>query len=549
MAWSFGRIARRRIAALLTCVLLAVGTVAISAAGSEAGAAPPAADGPQPASRDTVLQALSVSNVRAEIVILVDISLSMAPGQDDLYPVVRQQVLNYLGVLAQQDPQDLVGVILFGKRGDNQLTGPGSPDPHTWLPEKPYSDETDFGWAFQQAVQMLQAAPKDIKAGGVLLLSDGELSVAPGDDPTYGTGFTARGWKQLRTQVQSLRMPVTGYDVPLTDNTTYTSNQYQALTQVFWPVQSLPAGTANLSQALGLATQGVLNSEVARAAAPDSGLGVRFAWSGLQGADGKPLDLRTGQAEVTVTATATTRKIPVYLSGLSVASTGLPVAMKGTASGGCTITPGQSAHWRVRLRWYPTRSGWTKTGDPRTVNGQLRLAAKVSSPFSPTLRSAFGDTAFPLGAYQISLSPRFRASEPAYNILLGLLGLLGLMVLLFAVARARLSGTLTVTAAEGPPHPLRLRGWWLFQSTAGLAERRGRLLVHGSPVRRVMKVHLWISGRRPFHQNLRRGEALLPAGIEVAHDPHRFRPAEAEQAAGAPTGRADVQQEDDGQET
>ena len=37
-------------------------------------------------------------------------------------------------------------------------------------------------------------------------------------------------------------MPVTGYDVPLTSKTTYTGNQYQALSQVFHPVQSLPYG-------------------------------------------------------------------------------------------------------------------------------------------------------------------------------------------------------------------------------------------------------------------------------------------------------------------
>lgn len=552
MAGSFGRTVRRRVGALVTCALLAAGPAAAPAAGNAASVARPSAGDPGPVSRDAVMRALGVSNVPTEIVILVDISQSMSPAGNGLYPVVRQQVLSYLGVLAQQDPQDLVGIILFGKGTDNQLIDPGPPSRQVWLPEAPkYSNETDFGWAFQQAVQMLGSAPPDIKAGGVVLLSDGELSVPPGDDQTYSTNFTAPGWQQLRNQVMNLPIPVTGYDVPLTSDTSYTGNQYHALSQVFWPVQSLPVGTANLSRALDLATQGVLDSEVAKAAAPDGGAGIRVASSGLREADGEPVDLATGQAEITVTATATTRKIPVYLSGLSVASAGLPVDMKGSVPGGRLLAPGQSASWQIRLTWHPTRSGWTWLGGPRPVHGKLRLAATVSSPFTPTLHSAFADTSFSLGGYQSRLDPPFRASEPAHSLLLALLVLLVLAVLLVAVARTWLSGTLTVTPEGRTPYKARLSGWWLFRSTAGLDGSRGRLLVYRSPVRRLMKVHMWIHERRPYHETLHRGKTLMPAGFHVVHEPRRrrFRTAAAGQTAPAPPDQADDQQEHDGQET
>ena len=62
-----------------------------------------------------------------------------------------------------------------------------------------------------------------------------------------------------------------------------------------------------------MATQGIQDSEVASAAAPDIGQGVRVTWSRLPGADNRPLDLATGQTEVMVTVTATTRRVPLYL--------------------------------------------------------------------------------------------------------------------------------------------------------------------------------------------------------------------------------------------
>lgn len=529
---SFLAAVTRRLAAVAVCALFALGASLGLAPGGKADSAPPSVP-PPPASPAAVTRALGVHDVPAEIVILVDISLSMAPGYNDLYSTVRQKVLSYLAVLAQQDPQDLVGVIAFGKPSDNQVTDPGPPSRNIWLPTAPYSQDTDFGWAFQQAVQMLRGAPPDIKAGAVLLLSDGELSVAPGVDPVYGTGFTGPGWAKLRAQVEKLsaRIPITGYDVPLTDDTTYTGNQYGALKQVFQPVQSLPSGTTDLSNAFSLATQGILDSEVAKAAAPDIGKGFQVAWSGLRGAGAKPLNLGTGQAEVTLTVRATTQKVPLYLSEVSVVSAGLPVTMRGSLPGGYLLVAGQSASWNVRLTWDPRSAKVTRLGGSWTAHGKLALHATVSSPFTPTLGATFGDTAFSVGGIQDGISPVFPATEPArYDIGLIVVVLLiaaALIALICAAAaRARLTGQLAVTPAAGPTKPIPLRGWYKSTRIDGLLGKPGRLSVHGSALRRRMRVTIRVPGRRPFKETLLPGKSALPGGIAVVHQvrAHGARP-------------------------
>ena len=547
MSGSFGMALMRRAGVVAVCALLAVVAALGPLPGSGAGVTRSALVGPQPTSPRKVMQALGVSNVPAEIVILVDVSLSMGPGYNDLYPNVRQKVLDYLGVLAQQDPQDLVGLVFFGGKDDTQVIDPGPPSRNTWLPEAPSSQETDFGWAFKQAYLMLQQARTSIKAGAVLLLSDGELSVGS-EDTEYGPGFNAPGWKTLRQDVKALPMPVTGYDVPLTSNSTFTGNQYYALSQVFQPVQSLPVGVADLSSSLNMATQEILDSEVASAAAPDMNQGVRVAWSGLQGAGAKPLDLATGHAEVTLMVAATTRKVPLYLSGLSVTSTGLPVTMQGTLPDGYLLAPHQKPiTLHVQLTWHPRRDGETMMGSPRTMRGTLVLGAAVSSPFTSPLQSAFGDIGFSVGGIKQGISPQFLVSEPVeYSILLLVLLLLLLLLVVAAVlvgaciaAVSRwLSGTLTVTAEGRDAEPVQLRGWWISRPTDKLVGKPGRMIVTGAPirsrmrVRRRMRIRMLIDGRPPFDEKLLPGQDLLPAGIHVAHEPaHHARSDAADGAA------------------
>jgi len=533
MSRSPGVTMARRAGALLATALLAAGAALGGVAGQAAGATRVARDGPSPASRSTVLQGLGVSAVPAELIFLVDVSDSMSPAKNNLYPTVRQKVLDFMGALAQEDPQDLVGVILFSKPSANQVFQPGPPDPNFWLPETPqYTIGTDLGFAFHQAVEILSQAPSTIKVGGVLLLSDGQPYAPKKDDPVYGgNGFSAPGWNALRVSVGNLPMTVTGYDVPLTNNTSYTANQHAALSKVFPSVQTLPGGASNLGAALDQAKLKILDSKVVSAASPDNGRGVQVSWGGLPGAGGPPLDLKTGHADVTVTVTARTHRVPLYLSGLSVTATGLPVTMKANLPASQTLAGGQSKTWHVRLTWAPRASGLTWSGRARTVRGHLVLKAAVASSYTPTLRSAYGYTAFSVGGLSGGESAEFPATTAAQWSLLDLLVILLLLVALLTVVAGGLSwmsGVLVLTSVDEAGGEVWLRGPRQSVRTDRLVDIPGRLIVRGSPLHpggRRMRVTLRLNGRPPSSETLRSGGRTMAAGIDIVHYPRSRHPA------------------------
>ena len=505
------------------CALLAG---ALLATGAACDAAPAALADTQPASPSAVKAGLGVGAIPAEIVILVDISLSMSTKQHGLYPEVLQQLPAFLNALAQQEPQDTVGVIVFGNPVDTQLIYLGHPTSNIPLPGDATSDGTDFGVAFAQAINLLSQAPSSIQVGGVLLLSDG-MPYAP-NDKLYGggNGFEAAGWKALRAKVQALPMTVTGYDLPLTTKKTAIDDQNQALAAVFSQRETLSDG-ADLGKELGVAQQNILDSKIANAAGPDSHQGVRVAWSGLPGTDGKPLNLSPGHAAVRLTLTATTRRIPLDLTGLSVRSTGLPVTMTGTLpSSDQALKPGQSVTVPVRLTWQPGSSGFSAAGGMRTVHGRLMLTSQVSSPYTKAIKYTFDDGAFSVGGLTDSTSSQFAATIPAAINVLELLAIIVLLLVLLACVgafRARLGGTLILTSVDDVSGELALPAqWWRRSaSTEDLIGIPGRITVRGSPISRLMRIGLQLAGRPKSSTELAPGGRTMTAGIYIIHDPAR----------------------------
>ena len=528
MSSGYFAVLTRRAAAILACLLFAVGAGLWTGPHSAATVTRSAGHEPPSASRADVLQELGVGDIRAEIVILIDISGSMA--SDSLYAAIRRDVPAFMAALKKDDPNDLVGVIFFGGPHDDKVIIPGRPDPSIWLPAQPNSQETDFGHAFESAYNLLLGGvAQHITVGGVLLLSDGEVSMPFNDDPTYGSsGFTAPGWKKLRAKVHSLPMAITGYDVPLTGKSEFVGNQNEALSHVFYPVETLPSGTTDLSHALDLAKLRITNRKVAKAAAHDNGQGVHVSWGELQGDHGKPLDLAARHADVTITLTAATQHVPLYLSGLSITSVGLPVTMRGTVPGGRSLRAGQRAIVRVRLSWTPSRDGMTWMGDPRRVHGaSLKLDAAVSSPFTPTLRSDFADSAFSAGGLRGATSPLFTALEPVqWSVLLMLLAVLGAIALLGGgvAFRARMTGRLLLSTVDKASGEVWLHGLpWLSCRTQKLIGKPGRVTVHGSMRRREIRYRLRIPDRDPFDGALLPGEPEYPGGIKLMHEPRNKR--------------------------
>src|SRR5690242_8761619 len=115
--------------------------VAVLAAGPALAAAPPAlavaSSGPgQAPSADagTVSAGLGVKGIPSELVILVDISQSMAASRHGLYPQVQQELPLFMSALAKQEPQDTVGVVVFGAPADTQTIYLGPPNGNVPLP-------------------------------------------------------------------------------------------------------------------------------------------------------------------------------------------------------------------------------------------------------------------------------------------------------------------------------------------------------------------------------------------------------------------------------
>ena len=201
----------RRAGAAIAGVLVAAG--AMLAVGPAAMAA--VADGPLAA--DAVAAALRISPPKAEIVILVDVSISMGAdaGDNDLYPQIRGALNTVLSALAAQRPHDRVAVIDFAQAANEIYDGRVSTAALAMLPRVADEDGSNIAAAFQLADQTLQndVASSGIRAGAILLLSDAELNVLgePQQD-TYG----AAGWGQLRTAIAGLPVKVTGYGLHLT---------------------------------------------------------------------------------------------------------------------------------------------------------------------------------------------------------------------------------------------------------------------------------------------------------------------------------------------
>ena len=483
-------------------------------------AMPPAlAAGPPPIPPAAVAARLGANKVPAELVVLVDISASMS--WDGLYPVVKRELPRFLQRLMQQDPQDTVSVILFGTRRDTQPVYLGPPTSKIDLPPSATSGATDFGYAFQKALDVLSLAPSRIKVGGVMLLSDGGLNAA--GDPEYN-GYDASGWQKLHVRARSLGMTVTGYGLPLTSDQATISSVGRALKTVFPQVQLLAANLVDLGQELSLAQQKIRNRRVASAVKPDIGRGVRISWSSLPGNGGAgSLNLGAGWADAQVRLTATTKRVPLNVSGLSVSTSGFPVAITGSVAGGNrTLSPGQSVTLPVHLAWHQVTGGSSLLGSSTPVHGRLTLTGHVTSQFTPAIRGAFDDRTFAVGGLTGAVSTPVLATIPTQADT-GVWLLLVLLVLVAAAALyglcARLGGRLILSPPGQNSRALILPRWpWVSRPTDDLIHTPGRITVRGTVRRRRMRIRLQLDGVTSTGVLKPSGRTMI-AGIDVIHDP------------------------------
>lgn len=516
----------RRLATTFTAAAVLAG--AMIAYGTPANADVP------PARASTVATLLGASNIPAALVVLVDISDSMSASQHGLYPQVHTELPKFLRALAKQDPQDQTAVIEFGNKNDTQIIKPmGPPTPSIPLPADATHDiGTDIGYAFQLALTALGKVPKNIQLGGVLLLSDGGL-YAP-DDRQYdgGMGYSAPGWATLRTQVAGLGIPVVGYALPLTSNPTDIANLNQALLTTFGPQREmLSSNFSNLSSQFE--TQDVLKSRVAVAAGPDSGQGVKVTWSGPTTAGGRLLlDLPSGGANLSVSLTCSTRRVPLRVDDLSIQTSGFPADVTPTISGSdialkCGQQSGQPVNLPVHLSWPPvTGKSAVAQGGRRSWSGTLTLSGHVYSPFTNAIRNFYLDKSFTVAGLTGGFSTGYLATIPGPLNLLALLLVVLLAVVLIAVAciilirRAGLQGALIITPSSGVDGPpVTLPRWPRFSVRLDqVIGKSGVIRVSRSPFNPTMRIKLRKSSLPDEENTLLPGGQTMISGLVVTHE-------------------------------
>lgn len=514
--------------ARLSALALAV-TVAGAALGGTADASPGAGDraagAPSPIPAQDVTSALRVNpNPKTELVFLLDLSDSMR-GPQGLYPYVQKQLPDYLATLQHDNSNDLVDVIVFGNPGTaRSIYGPGAPTPLINLPAQAGLGQTDFGQAFDKAIDVLNEGVQKsgVQVGGVVLLSDGGMSAT--NDPLYdgGKGYGARGWKQLRQRAVGLPIPVTGYGVPLTTNSGYIKDQEKALGEVFGPgnVQTLPGGTNNLAGELAVAGQRVVYSEVTSAVARDSGRGVQVTWAGLPSSNGTPLDLtKRGSRTIKITLTSRTGKVPLYVTGLHLASPGGPVTAAGALPGTVELKPGESVTFPARLTWPAKTVGSSPTGGVRDISVALKLTGAVGSTWTQPLQSAFDDMSFSpgsLGGATVDFpATAAAASYLAYLLIAVLIVIAAIVIVLLTM---RLSGTLILTTVDEDSGQVALRPLPVLRfGTGRLINRHGSMVVTGRPFSHAMTIRLRLADRPSAKVRLARGGRTMAAGIDIVH--------------------------------
>lgn len=346
---------------------------------------------------DQIYQALHVDSIPAAYVFLIDTSSSMMG--DGMYVRAKRFVHSFQATLS---PHDLVTYYTF----DSSVRGPYR-NTHS-LPATANGAFTDFGPAIARALGTLSAAAdRGIQVGGLFLLSDGILD-APNTDTSYRT-LHSPGWSQLRAAATVIerQMTLDGYGLtrPVqksasqgagrcggmsTSDPSTCAGVQQTLTSV------LGSNVLVFNETSGSQIRTMLNlaqanerraKAIHRLFSADDHRGVSAAIHAINGGSLKALSLAQGSAPVSVTLTSRILDFPnVEVSGLTaVSEAGYPVRLVGVPA---TIRlTRQPRIINARLRWtIPRDSGLL--GGRIVLTGRLKVSGRVSSPWTPIVRTA-----------------------------------------------------------------------------------------------------------------------------------------------------------------
>ncbi|MFI0963713.1 VWA domain-containing protein [Streptomyces sp. NPDC021080] len=314
----------------------------------------------------------------ASYAVVVDTSQSMA--DDGSYDKVRAVLPTFLKSLRSKDRVCLIPFSDGAPACEMVSRDEALQNLDATLPTRPDGTASNFGRAFEQALDGLQRTDTDVC--GVLLLSDAELD-AP-DDPRY-RDFGASGWSALRRQASGLPSDrsLTGYGISLRSGT----DVKNVLAKVFPSYRMLDTSGTRISAAMTQAQDDTRLRQAALSVDGDRGKGIAVSWPGTR--KGRPVP---AASDIRVRLTATTKALPVRLTGLRIA--GLPegVALASDLPGSVDLRPGESRDLDLSVRSATTRhKGWKSDSEPETWN--LSVTGKVSTPLATAARRYVGKDA------------------------------------------------------------------------------------------------------------------------------------------------------------
>ncbi|MGV9995050.1 VWA domain-containing protein [Streptomyces sp. NPDC003374] len=512
------RATARRALLLAAAALLTVGGTAPATA----------ADAPVP--RDDIYRSLKVDDVPAAYVVLVDVSSSMqdkGPDGVPLYTTVKRRLAGFLRSLT---PADQVSVVTFGRA--TSVVHPMSPANRTdglfdrELPATAQESASDHGAALDAAADQLEGSRAPV--GAVLMLTDGAVN-APGS-PYARLGSPA--WQRLHDRYGALGADrkIMGYGLPLAQGTGVSD----VLGSAFGAPRILPVDPTALGSQLSAAKDQVRTQKAVSLLRADQGgtVAVSVAGEGVRrGGSGRvtvAAGSRTGEHTRTleVTLVSKTRHLPldVRLTGTGDArltAPGRPVALR----------PGEHRTVRVTLTWRQDPRFGLFPGS-RDYATTASLSARVSSPWTSTIRGSLGEGGFTAGTPVVT-ELDVRGTVPGRTP--GWLYPLVLLVLLLGSAAAwraykrrhpQLSGVLVVTDLRtGHRQTIPLRGREADQETDA-GQVRARITVRGRQEggRLVLVLGCEREAQRPGGERLsdtgtcELGKSTVLCGIGFSHE-------------------------------
>ncbi|MGW3953476.1 vWA domain-containing protein [Streptomyces sp. NPDC004752] len=505
-----------RAVAGLTALMLTI--LAAAASGTTPAVARPATDqaraGSAP-SRSEIYSELGLDQVPADYVVLVDVSGSMM--NKGRYSSVRSALLPFLTGLS---PRDYVALFTFGNKAETVYLGHPS-DPKGIIGKLPAQAgpsgvRTDIGAALDRGLTELER-PDAAEVGSVVMFTDGK------HDPPKSSKYPksdGQAWNALRNRADKLAdgHELAAYSLPLATDESGTAQ----LARVIPNTSELrPDSVQSLSEYLGRAAERARARKAARLIAQDAGRGVTATLSPT-----KALDLDNGGATATLTLTATTKRLPLTVTGLRATLNGQPLTVTGLPDQ-VSLKPGAARQFDVQVRGEPD-SGWPPVRRTWEDEVGLTVHGKVATPWAATLDDVKFEV--PAAVDGPAKGLRLRAevgSQLTLPLLIGvpLAALLAALLLWLRRNRAVLSGVLVLSPplGDGPQDHIVLRGRQLAlmpPQIGGSGRVYGRRF-RAADGRRGIALHLRYSPdgtpARSADAVCRPGEEVMINGISFAY--------------------------------